>query len=679
MSRRRHRSRQELERREFLRLLGGGAAAMGGLFPLGCSRGPGAGGRRVVVLGLDGLDPNLIQSLIAQGRAPNFKKLMDRGCFRRLGTTMPALSPVAWSSFITGLSPGGHGVGDFILRDRNTYLPVFSIFETRDPWKTLQAAGCDFPIEKPFSGSPTRSLRKGTPFWAHLTSQGIPAVVIKIPTNFPVDETATRGMGGMGTPDLADAYGLFNYYTSDPFEDFPNLSGGYAHYVEVQGRRVRADLLGPQNTYCPPDPDAADPNSPFCKQPFVLHLDKDRNLARLDINGQKVVLEPGKFSDWVEVQFDLIPMIGTATGICRFLLKEITPHVKLYATPINLDLRDEASGVTYPPEYGSELAEALGPLYTKGLPADTKAFDMGVFSDEDYVKQAETILEERLKLFEYEWERFEEGLFYFYVSSTDQDTHMLWRNMDPTHPLHAEADPRFADYIPYLYERMDELVGRVLPAADDDTLVLIASDHGFAQFGRQFHLNTWLRENNFLSIKDEAKSKTRTTVLDVDWDHTYAYAMGFNGLYLNMKGRERDGVLEPGSAQAKKVLTRLQRGLMAFKDDDTGQTPVAQIYHRDQVYEGDLTWDMPELLVGFRPGYRQSADSVLTETGPSLIDLNPFPWSGDHSMARDLVPGVLFSSRAFAEQSPTILDLPVTILDFFGIEKPSEMVGSSLL
>jgi predicted AlkP superfamily phosphohydrolase/phosphomutase len=669
-----------MDRRAFLRLLAGSTAAASGLLPLGCGpvRG-GARGRKVVVLGLDGLDPNLIQSMIDQGRAPNFKKLMEMGSFRRLGTTMPALSPVAWSSFITGLTPGGHGIGDFIMRDRHTYLPVFSIFETRPPWKTFEAAGCDFPVDLPFADSPSRNLRQGEPFWAHLTRQGIPAVVIKIPTNFPVDETATRAMGGMGTPDLADAYGLFNYFTSDPFEDFPNLSGGYAHYVDAEDGHFRASLIGPQNTFCPPDKDAADPYSQFSKQPFDFYIDSVNNTARIDINGQKIVLEPGRFSDWVDVEFELIPVVGKAAGICRFLLKEIGPNVKLYVSPVNLDMRDEASGVTWPPEYGSELSEALGPLYTKGLPADTKAFDMGVFRDEDYVKQAETILEERMRLFEYEWERFEEGLFYFYVSSTDQDAHMLWRNMDPTHPLHKESDPRFAGYLPHLYERMDELVGRVLPAVDDDTLVLIASDHGFAQFGRQVHLNTWLREHGYLQIKDEARNKEHTSVLDVDWNHTAAYAMGFNGLYLNLEGRERDGIVKPDSTMARNALSKLTRELLSIKDDETGINPIAQVYPRDELYQGDMTWDMPELLVGFRPGYRHSSDSVLTETGKSLIELNPYPWSGDHSMAKDLVPGVLFASRDFAEQNPTILDLPVTILDFFGIEKPPEMVGRSLL
>ena len=123
-----------MERREFLRLIAGSAAAAGMGFPLiSCGRGASTTNKKVVVLGLDGLDPTMVKALIDTGRGPNFKKLADMGSFMKLGTTMPALSPVAWSSFITGLTPGGHGIADFIVRDPQSYMPVFSIYETKTP------------------------------------------------------------------------------------------------------------------------------------------------------------------------------------------------------------------------------------------------------------------------------------------------------------------------------------------------------------------------------------------------------------------------------------------------------------------------------------------------------------------------------------------------------------------
>jgi predicted AlkP superfamily phosphohydrolase/phosphomutase len=254
---------------------------------------------------------------------------------------------------------------------------------------------------------------------------------------------------------------------------------------------------------------------------------------------------------------------------------------------------------------------------------------------------------------------------------------MLWRNMDPSHPLHKESDLRFAGYIHHLYERMDKLVEKVLAALDDDTLLLICSDHGFAQFSRQFHLNTWLRENGYLTVKPGAERKPETSFLDVDWDQTLAYGVGFNGLYVNLKGREGRGIVPPG--QVPELAARLTRELQSLTDPETGRKPVVRVYARDALYSGELTPEMPEMLVGYAPGFRCSAPSVLGATGKEILDMNPWAWSGDHSMDRDHVPGSLFSSREVARPDPNIVDLPVTILDFFGIEKPPQMVGRSLL
>ena len=155
----------------------------------------------MIVLGLDGLDPKMVRMLIDLGRAPNFKKLAETGSFMKLATTMPALSPVAWSSFITGVTPGSHGIADFITRDPETYLPVFSIFENRDPEISFKIGDVHLPVK---GGGPV-NLRKGTPFWSYLTERGIPAWISKIPTNYPVEETATKSIAGMGTPDLVDS------------------------------------------------------------------------------------------------------------------------------------------------------------------------------------------------------------------------------------------------------------------------------------------------------------------------------------------------------------------------------------------------------------------------------------------------------------------------------------------
>lgn len=623
-------------------------------------------GKKVIVLGLDGMEPKIIQALMDQGRAPNFKKLTQMGAFKPLQTTMPALSPVAWSSFITGMTPGGHGVPDFIARDPLTYTPFFAIWKPGDGGSSLKLG--DYQI--PFGGEEVQCLRDGKPFWAYLTEAGIPATVMKIPTNFPIDETATRAVAGMGTPDVVDSFGAFCYYTTDPDESIPKLNSEEMMRVRVNSGRVDAEVLGPPNSMNTASPGRV-------RVPFQVYVDSTEPVVRVDIQDQQLVLKEGEFSDWIKLRFELVPGgLVTVAGITRILIKSVHPHLRMYVSPINIDPEEQAMPVTHPPELGGEIADKIGPFWTKGLPADTKAFDYKIFADEHYVQQAELILQDQLNLFEYEWSQFKSGLFYFYISSTDQDTHMLWRNMDETHPMHQMSDVRFSGYIHQLYEKMDDLVGRVLPSVDDDTLLIVCSDHGFAQFGRQFHLNTWLRENGYLVLKDEAKNKEETNFLDINWDKTAAYNVGFNGLYLNRVGREERGIVS--DEQAPDLIARITRELEGINDSETGQRPIDKVFARDGIYDGPHTPEMPEMLVGCTPGYRISSASVQLETGKSILDLNPWAWAGDHSMSRDMVPGSLFMSRGFSRSTPTILDLPVTILDFFGFERPEQMVGRSL-
>jgi predicted AlkP superfamily phosphohydrolase/phosphomutase len=545
-------------------------------------------------------------------------------------------------------------------------MPLFAIWEPRDADRVLSLGDYELAL----SGGGPRNLRHGTPFWAYLTERGIPATVIKIPTNFPVEQTATRAVAGMGTPDLTDSFGVFTYYTSDFEEHYPKLSGGEIRRVRIAGGRAEAKLPGPANTLKKSE------SGQRTEIPFTVHVDPTSDVVRIDIQEQHLVLMKGEFSDWLKVRFEMLPVFAGVSGIVRFYLKEVHPKLRLYATPINIDPEDQAVPVTYPAEVGGEIARHIGPFWTKGLPSDTKAFDYKIFSDEDYVKQADLILQERIALFDHEWSRFREGFFYFYVSSTDQDAHMLWRNMDKTHPMHNESDARFGGYVPYLYEEMDKLLGKVLPAVDDDTLLLVCSDHGFAQFGRQFHLNTWLHDQGYLVLKAGAKKKETTGILDIDWQRTAAYGIGFNGLYLNRAGREEQGIVD--RAQAGKLVARISRELESITDSETGRKPVAKVYDRERIYSGDWTPDMPEMLVGYTPGYRSSSTSLLGETGSAVIDLNPWAWGGDHSMASDLIPGSLFSSAPIRKADPNILDLPVTILEYFGIDKPPQMVGHSL-
>lgn len=665
------RAGSRLNRRSFLKAVGGGAAAAGLSLSLGsCAGGAGAGGRRVVVIGMDGMDPNITGRLMRQGLLPNFLKLAESGSFKTLRTVMPPQSPVVWSTFITGMNPGGHGVSDFLARNAADYKAHFSIAEVRGADVNLEIGDIRFPI----SGGGAFNLRRGVPFWRYLTERGIEAAVIKVPSNFPPDTSATRAISGLGTPDLLGGYGEFSYYTTDSLESYPNISGGKVIYVGMDYNAVRTELIGPENGFLKPkEPTIEDPYVNNTKAPFTVYVDPVNPVARIDIQGRRVLLRRGEFSDWVRVNFEMLPVLGSVSGIVRFLLKETHPHLRLYVSPINIDPANQALPITHPAEYGAEIERAVGPIWTKGLPADTKALDHRIFTDEEYVDQAHLILEERFRLFDSEFARFKDGFFFFYFSSTDQDSHMLWRNMDEAHPMHGACDPRFKSEIFNVYQRMDEFLGRLLPAVDDRTLLMICSDHGFAPFYHEFHLNTWLRRKGYLQVKPEAAAKRETLPSDIDWSKTVAYNIGLNGVYLNLKGREGRGIVDPERASA--LVEKLAGDIAASSDS---REAVTRVFRKETIYSGAEMRDLPELLVGFRPGYRCSGSSSIGLTGPELVGLNPWAWSGDHCMDLDRVPGILFANRPVVQPHPGIIDLPVTVLAEFGITRPAQMEGRDL-
>jgi predicted AlkP superfamily phosphohydrolase/phosphomutase len=200
--------------------------------------------------------------------------------------------------------------------------------------------------------------------------------------------------------------------------------------------------------------------------------------------------------------------------------------------------------------------------------------------------------------------------------------------------------------------------------------ILVMSDHGFANFGRQFNLNSWLRDNNYLGPPE-----CTSIMHDVDWSRTAAYGLGLNGLYINLKGRERDGIVEPG-AEREALLSDLASRLEAVEDN--GQKVIRGVYRADRIYSGNATALAPDLILGYTRGYRAAWATVLGELTPEVLLDNDSAWSADHCADALEVPGVLFSNRPIRAQNPSLVDVAPSILTEFGLPTPSSMVGRNI-
>jgi predicted AlkP superfamily phosphohydrolase/phosphomutase len=617
----------------------------------------------VVVIGIDGLDPDLLREAIARGRMPHFESLMKSGSFRTLETSIPPQSPVAWSNFITGMDPGGHGIFDFIHRDPATYLPVFSTALVSEPERTLKIG--DWVI--PLSAGHTRLLRKGEAFWQILGRHGIPYTIVRVPANFPPAPGPGRALAGMGTPDLAGGYGTFSFYTDDPsFTDGP-VAGGVIHRVIISENQVSAELAGPENTL------RAD--HPSMTAPFHVDLDPGGEAVRIAVASRTLLLAPRQWSEWVNVRFAPLGPFRKVSGICRFYLESVRPF-KLYVTPINIDPVHPALPISTPPGFGRWLAERIGDFYTQGIAEDTKALRAGVFDDAAFVGQTDHVLGEEWRLLGAALDSYRGGFLFFYVSTVDQSCHMLWRNRDPMHPAHATS-PGFADRIDSLYAGMDSLLGVVESRIPRDATLLVMSDHGFAPFYKRVNLNAWLQREGYLSVSQPGIAGQGSLFDNVLWRRTRAYALGLNGLYLNVMHREGKGIVRRG-AEYDTLLDELTTKLLALRDPETGTAIVTRVDRPRDVYHGTESANAPDLIVGYNRGYRSSDESALGTVTSEWLEPNTDKWSGDHCMDHTLVPGVLLSNRALAVQDPSLLDVPVTILAEFGIARPAPMRGRAL-
>ncbi|KPJ65909.1 MAG: sulfatase arylsulfatase [Coxiella sp. DG_40] len=672
---------RKINRREFLRQSTIAAAAFTtglGTKPVYATRtkrSTTGAGKKVIVIGIDGMDPRLSERLMNTGMLPNFKRLREQGGYSVLGTSIPPQSPVAWANFINGAGPGSHGIFDFIHRHpEKQCAPFFALAETVAGEGHLEMWGHKIQLDFwPFNHKPaaTLLLRQGVPFWDYLDEARIGSTFYDLPSNYPASSSKYgyhRCLSGLGTPDMLGTYGTYQHYSEDGPIRTKDEGGGKRSMLFFENEVAQAELIGPQNNFLI-DPEAATIE-------FTVYRDLQAGAAVIEIQKHKILLKEGQWSRWLKLDFEM-PMPGLipnkhVSGICRFYLQEVSPNFRLYASPINADPTDPAIKLTEPPEFIKEISDRLGLFYTTGFQEDHKALSNKVFSDAEFAVQADYVLQERLNLLKYALENYDDGLLFFYFSSTDLQSHMFWWDSSKKHPTRSADDAKkYFSIIGQLYRRLDSVVGDILERYGDQATIIVMSDHGFANFRRQFNLNTWLRDNGYLR-----PANSTSIMRDVDWSRTKAYGLGINGLYLNLKGRERDGIVEPGQ-QRDELIEELASKLEAVRDVN-GERAICKAHRTDRAYSGPATALAPDLVIGYCRDYRASWTTCLGDMTKEVLLDNDSAWSADHCADVSEVPGVIFSNRPIAAKSPALIDVAPSILTEFGLKIPSSMQGKNI-
>lgn len=687
----------------------------------------GATAPRVVVLGFDGADAAFTEKLMSEGKLPHLEALAKKGGYARLTPTVPAQTPVSWATFTTGRDPGGTQIFDFLRRDPATYMPTFAVAEEhKEPFLLGKAnrllalavvSGVGFflawglarllrrsrpvlhalPVALVFGASgfllggwlpeevpKVVSRRTGTPFWQLAGEAGLAATVVRVPVTFPA-AAFPHGhlLAGLGVPDLRGRIGSPAYYTNDP-----SFEPGYDNEFSIEvvrlplgNRHWQTQIFGPQ--------DRLFRRRGYLNTPLVLEISEDGKKLSLDTCGQSVTLQEGEWSPWLRLSFRFNPLISVS-GWSRFKLLQLQPFLKLYLQPINPDPLRTPPGfdLSAPRPWAGELFRKFGPFKTVGWTIDTWAPSEKIVDEQTFlqdIQQTEGVEFRRLL------RHFLAGsdqLLVHYFEFTDRAGHILWRALDPKNPAFpGERAKELAAMMEASYKLMDEIVGEVSQAWDPADVLLVLSDHGFSTWRRSFHINTWLAKEGYLALTAPSGQVENLENLfnkgqfwpNVDWGRSRAYHLGLGGLYINLAGRERFGVVAPGQ-EYERLRRELASRLEALVDPETGEHPISRVFLREEVYKSFDPQLIPDLIVTTSKGWRISWQSALGGMPDRLFEDNNRVWSGDHcTLDPQLVPGILVTNRPLLRKDLAMLDVYPTILKLLGLTSSEVLAGHPFL
>jgi predicted AlkP superfamily phosphohydrolase/phosphomutase len=577
---------------------------------------------KTIILGLDAFEPNFYEGLAEQGKLPNLDKYRNSEGYARFRVANPPQSEVSWTSIATGLNPGRHGLFDFVHRNPANYALHVSML----------------PTERKLMGVHFVSPYDSQTIFDYAVEQGYPATSLWWPATFPARlGSPVRTIPGLGTPDILGRLGVGTFFSPDRSLSDEDFKSNVDNLEQEGNGLFRGSLKGPMQKKGTQTVQAS--------IDFQLEL-LDEEAARLRIGRKTISLMRGQWSPIFEIAFK-IKFGVSVRAITRAILNDHASGVGLYFLPLQIHPLHSPWPYAAPRGFVKESWKSYGPYLTLGWPQDTTGLEEGFITDDQFLSLCDSILENRERFFLHQVDGFKEGVLAGVFDSLDRVQHMFWRDRP--------------DIIESWYMKLDALLGKVQERtqADDkrDAKILVVSDHGFTEFNYKVHLNRWLIDKGYLVLKSSVE---QGKLEDVDWSQTRAYAIGLTSIFINLAGREGQGIV--GESDAGSLLEDLKRELAGWEGPD-GRPVVHGVWRGDEVYEGSLTKFGPDLVVGFNAGYRASAQTGLGGWEAEALEPNRDHWGADHCMDPALVPGVLFSNVSLQELAhPSYEDFPELVL-----------------
>jgi predicted AlkP superfamily phosphohydrolase/phosphomutase len=648
--------------------------------------------QRLVILGIDGMEPALVTRWMKTGKLPNIRRLAEQGGLYPLATTHSPQSAPAWASFATGVNPGKHNIYDAMTRDASTYRPRPATMRA-EPGRFL----FDYiPYRKP----KLSSTRGATSFWVTAGTAGVRSSIVAVPGTFPPEHVPHGEMlSGFPLPDIRGTSGTFHYFATDVSanEERDAASEGIVRRLVVENDIARSELVGPPNPVgqqqvrenrvkSPPDGHterSEGPSDADMRIPFRIRWNRSAKTATAEIAGSSIPLQSGQISRWIDLEFRANFFVRLH-GMAQMLLLNADDELQLYVSPINWKPDNPPFPMSSPESLSRELFEFLGHYRTLGWAEATAALNENRVDERTFMEDLYRAFDDRAQLILNRVDARNWDVLVGVIDSTDRVQHMMWRFLDPAHPMYDEAQAaQFGDSIERVYRRADQFVGELVDHLEPGTAVLIVSDHGFHSWRKSVDLNAWLVDQGYMAVTGEQsddRAPRGEVLANVDWGRTRAYAMGTGQIYLNLRGREGRGIVNPG-VEAALLADELCAKLLTLTDPDDGARIVRAVYQRDDIYTGEYAMNAPDVQVGMADGYHVPSHKRLVSSHPGTVYPNMQKWSGDHA-GFDFAgtPGVLITNRPVRRriEELSIMDVAPTVLHYFGLEIPSDIDGKPL-
>jgi predicted AlkP superfamily phosphohydrolase/phosphomutase len=655
--------------------------------------------QKLVILGFDGMDPVLTERWMREGRLPNLARLAEEGGFYRLGTSHSPESPTAWASFATGTNAGKHNIFDFLVRDTDTYMPDLGIVKKVPPEFLFDY----IPVKRPR----VESLRGGTSFWVTAGMAGVRSSVLTVPVTFPAEDVANGELlAGLPLPDIRGTIGTFYYFASDlsRYEEGNTEMGGILKRLVFEKDVATTEIVGPPNPIVKAqqqkilvkgaalsDADKAELADLATREdvrvPLTIRWNRPDRRATIEVQDSTITLEQGQWSKWIEFEFR-VNFLVRLHGMAQLYLIKADTDLQLYVSPINWRPDKPPVPMSAPADFSARLYERLGFFRTLGWAEATWPLNEDRIDEQAFMDDLYRAFDDRAQVILNRLDTRRWDLLVGVIESTDRVQHMMWRFLDREHPMYSEAlAAKYGNAIERVYRRADQFVAEVRDRLGDDVPILIVSDHGFHSFRYAVNLNTWLVQEGYLAVKGERTAQKSMNEMflgtgefweNIDWSKSKAYALGLGQVFINLKGREGQGIVSAGE-EYRQVVDELSARLLTLKDPNTGQAIVSNVYKRDDIYTGQYVPDAPDLQVGMVDGYRVSWQTTLGGSPPGIVYPNERKWSGDHcGFDYQDVPGILISSRPITAAKAEIIDIAPTVLKYFGVAIPKDIDGKPL-